>query len=201
MAATKAVQQDAEHGAASADRNRQRAAAAVLFQHGTAAAVPIQQDTSQRSLNAADTDQQDETDASQLGATNTVQEGSEQGTTSAGRIQQGRAASGHSQHGTAVAVQLQQGASAVYHHSSPRRELRIGFSDSRRQFWTAPEAGLKLNIDGRIGDPQCTAGGGIIRDSNGLFIGAFTFFMDNMSISIPELESLLYAATWCKAKG
>lgn len=60
--------------------------------------------------------------------------------------------------------------------------------------------GFKLNIDGRTDNHQCTGGGGIIRDTQGHFIGAFTFFLDNIAISIPELESLHFAASVCKAK-
>ncbi|KAJ6805944.1 uncharacterized protein M6B38_176635 [Iris pallida] len=64
----------------------------------------------------------------------------------------------------------------------------------------APASGLMLNITGRIGDPPCTAGGGIIRDANGNFIGTLYFYLDEIDIVIPELEDLLYAATCCREK-
>lgn len=113
---------------------------------------------------------------------------------SASRIQQGVNAATHVQMGVAAVTNIHPQQGAV---SYPQLLQGPSF---RVQRWQAPVSGMKLNIDGRTGEPPCTAGGGIIRDASGSFIGAFTFYLDNIVISIPEVEALLFAANLCKAK-
>ncbi|KAJ6837666.1 uncharacterized protein M6B38_120160 [Iris pallida] len=83
-------------------------------------------------------------------------------------------------------------------HSNRRAAPTCGHPPILSAPWKAPAFGLKLNLAGRLGDPPFTAGGGIIRDNTGSFIVAFSFYMDNIAIHIPELEALLYSAFLCR---
>lgn len=112
---------------------------------------------------------------------------------------------------TAAAVPFQQdmaeldpeqlGAAQMEPHSYITGHQPAVSPSTRIQIWTAPVEGLKLNIEGCSGKPTYTAGGGIVRDDTGAFIGAFTLFINNTASSVPALDALQFAATLGKAKG
>lgn len=156
---------------------------AVRLQQGTAEASHVQQE---------DGTHQDGTDPAfqyQQGAIQVVD-----------AFQQAAVIETHPQLASAPTAGGLQGAAVSVQHISLRGSHSSGPAIHRNQTWTAPTEGLKLNIDGCTTNSKGTAGGGIIRDSNGSFIAAFTFFMENIVIPIPALESLLYAASWCRAQ-
>ncbi|KAJ6802965.1 uncharacterized protein M6B38_366310 [Iris pallida] len=110
--------------------------------------------------------------------------------------------------GSTLAAAQQRGAAAtaprlhisVREHAAAAPRPRVGprLAPLQPVAWRPPSAGLKLNIGGRCGDSSWTSGGGVIRGVNGTFIGAFLFFMEDFTVSVPEVEALLFAVNWCK---
>lgn len=61
---------------------------------------------------------------------------------------------------------------------------------------TPPRGQLKLNRDANITNDKAT-GGGILRDHDGLVIGAFYKEFDEFDILLEEGYALLYGLRWC----
>ncbi|KAJ6825109.1 uncharacterized protein M6B38_378590 [Iris pallida] len=86
--------------------------------------------------------------------------------------------------------------SVTAHMSGPTQASRSAEAVAGGARWRTPNYGLKLNICAEFGDGNKMAGGGIIRDTAGTMIVAFSKLFEFRNRNYPEFEILEYALGW-----